>query len=163
MADPSVRFRFAGPDDVAAIVALLADDALGQGREVDQDQAVYLKAFGEMETQSQNKYLLAVDQNDDIQGCVQISVIAGLSRSGMKRAQLEGIRVADAARGQGIGRQLMSEAHAIAKNWGCGLVQLTTDRARRDALRFYENLGYRKSHHGMKLTLKKMAQIAIEK
>ena len=151
--DEAVIFRFAELADVAAIVALLADDALGQGREIEENPELYLKAFEEMEAQDRNKYLLAVDGDDSILGCVQISVIAGLSRSGMKRAQLEGIRMLDAARGRGIGAKLMAKAHETAADWGCGLVQLTTDRSREDALRFYQQLGYQKSHHGMKLAL----------
>ncbi len=146
-------FRFAESGDVPANVALLANDSLGAGREIAGDPDVYSKAFDEMEAQANNKYLLAIDPDDAILGCVQITGIAGLSRSGVKRAQLEGIRVLDTARGRGIGALLMARAHEIALDWGCRLVQLTTDRSRADALRFYQGLGYRKSHHGMKLSL----------
>jgi len=151
----SVRFRFAELKDIPSIVALLADDALGAGREATdrRDVVGYEKAFAEMGAQGGNKYLLAVDRDEIIIGCVQITLIAGLSRAGMKRAQLEGVRVAESARGQGVGKRLIAEAHAIAADQGCGLVQLTTDRSRLDALRFYESLGYIKSHHGMKLAL----------
>jgi len=152
MPDP-VTFRFAKADDVPAIVAMLVDDSLGAGREVSGDLDMYMNAFQEMESQDNNKYLLAVDPDGTIIGCAQVTAIAGLSRSGMKRAQLEGIRVLDTARGRGIGALLMTRAHDIALEWGCGLVQLTTDRSRADALRFYERLGYTKSHHGMKFAL----------
>jgi len=149
----AVSFRFAEADDVSAIVALLVDDSLGAGREISGDLDVYMNAFQEMERQDNNKYLLAIDPDESIIGCVQVTAIAGLSRSGMKRAQLEGIRVLNTARGRGIGALLMSRAHDIALDWGCGLVQLTTDQSREDALRFYERLGYMKSHHGMKFAL----------
>jgi len=151
----SVHFRFAKWADVPSIVVLLADDALGAGREATdrQDGRVYEKAFAEMQAQGGNNYLLAMDLDENILGCVQITVIAGLSRSGMKRAQLEGVRVAEAARGQGIGKMLFAKAHGIARAEGCGLVQLTTDHSRTDAVRFYESLGYKKTHHGMKLAL----------
>ena len=151
----SVRFRFAELQDIPFIVALLADDSLGAKREAGDvlDAGIYEKAFAEMEAQGSNKYLLAVDCDDKILGCVQVTLIAGLSRSGMKRAQLEGVRISGTARGQGIGKLLIAEAHAIAADQGCGLVQLTTDHSRVDALRFYESLGYEKSHHGMKLAL----------
>ncbi len=151
----AVRFRFAGRDDVPSIVAMLADDVLGSDREETdrRDEGVYLKAFDEMEAQGSNQYLLAVDQDDNILGCVQIILIPGLSRAGMKRAQIEGVRVAKTARGLGIGSRLVAEVHAIALRQGCGLVQLTTDRSRVDALRFYESLGYENCHHGLKFAL----------
>jgi len=150
-----VQFRFAEREDIPAIVALLADDELGARRERPSpaDEGVYLDTFDLMAAQGFNKYLLAVDGQDVLLGCLQITIISGLSRAGMKRAQLEGVRVATAARGQGIGRQLFTEAHDIAKREGCGLVQLTTDRMRADALRFYEQLGYENTHNGMKLKL----------
>ncbi len=151
----AVRFRFAGRVDVPSIVAMLADDVLGSDREETdwRDEGAYLKAFDEMEAQDGNQYLLAVDQDDNILGCIQIILIPGLSRAGMKRAQIEGVRVAKTARGLGIGNRLVAEVHAIALRQGCGLVQLTTDRSRVDALRFYESLGYENSHHGLKFAL----------
>jgi len=152
----TVVFRYAGREDVSTIVALLADDILGASRESDNDLAadIYYSAFDDMQTQNGNHYLLAVDQNDAILGCIQLTLIPGLSRAGMKRAQIEGVRVAKSARGHGIGGKLMNEAHKIALENGCGLVQLTTDRTRDDALRFYEELGYENSHHGLKLSFK---------
>ena len=155
-----VQFRFADRDDVTAIVALLADDQLGAGREsvapVDEKGEVdnpYLTAFEHMAAQGFNKYLLAVDAQGELLGCLQLTLIAGLSRAGMTRAQIEGVRVASHARGQRIGQKLFAEAHDVARREGCGLVQLTTDRVRADALRFYEQLGYENTHNGMKLTL----------
>jgi ribosomal protein S18 acetylase RimI-like enzyme len=153
--EDGITFRFAGRDDVPAIVALLADDVLGKTREVAGNQELdrYLQAFDDMAAQGGNQYLLAINEPGDIVGCVQITIIPGLSRSGNKRAQLEGVRVAGTARGLNIGTRMIREAHAIAANEGCGLVQLTTDRQRDDALRFYEELGYQNSHNGMKLNL----------
>lgn len=150
----AIRFRQARRDDVPAIAALLADDVLGTERE-SPDENAYLKAFGDMQAQGGNQYLVAVDSDGDgnILGCAQLVIIPGLSRTGMKRALVEGVRVAAAARGQGIGKRLMAEIHAIAAAEGCGLVQLTTDRARDAALGFYQRLGYVHSHHGMKLAL----------
>jgi len=136
-------------------VALLADDAIGATRETNHVTGMdgYLKAFDAMMAQGGNNYLLAVGSSDDLLGCVQITILPGLSRSGTNRAQLEGVRVASTARGEGVGRLLFAEAHRIARREGCGLVQLTTDKARDDAYRFYESLGYVNSHHGMKLVL----------
>ena len=150
-----MQFRFAEREDIPAIVALLADDELGASREKagPGDEGPYLKAFEQMAAQGFNKYLLAVDEQGARLGCLQITLISGLSRAGMTRAQLEGVRVAKSVRGQGVGQQLFAEAHDIARREGCGLVQLTTDRMRADALQFYETMGYENTHNGMKLKL----------
>ncbi|MEE8351575.1 MAG: GNAT family N-acetyltransferase [Rhodospirillales bacterium] len=151
-----VLFRFANRNDVPTIAALLADDVLGLEREDTggQNGDVYLKAFDDMEAQGGNHYLLAVHGDDDtILGCLQIILIPGLSRTGMKRAQVEGVRVAKTARRLGIGNLLMAEVHKIALEESCGLVQLTTDHSRADTLRFYEGLGYENTHHGLKASL----------
>ena len=84
---------------------------------------------------------------------MQLTVIPGLSRTGMTRGQLEGVRVGARHRGRGIGEALIEAAVARAREHGCGLVQLTTDHARPDAVRFYERLGFEASHVGMKRTL----------
>ena len=150
-----MRFRFAERSDVPSIITLLADDPIGASREQANgpDMSVYFDAFEEMTAQGGNAYLLAIERDDTIVGCVQITLIPGLSRSGTKRAQLEGIRVAESARGQGVGRRMMEEAHEIARQQGCGLVQLTSDQARTDALRFYTSMGYVNSHCGLKCAL----------
>ncbi len=151
-----VRFRKAERPDIPALVAMLADDQLGSGREATEakDIGIYLRAFDDMQAQQGNDYLLAVDTDDNILGCAQLVLIPGLSRSGMKRAQIEGVRVVVEARGLGIGRRLLQEARAIAEDNGCGLIQLTTDRVRTEALGFYKSLGYEKSHWGLKLALR---------
>jgi ribosomal protein S18 acetylase RimI-like enzyme len=149
-----VAFRVATRDDLPSIVRLLADDGLGKGREqpVDPLPRAYGNAFDRMAAQPGNYYLLA-EINGEIGGCLQITVIHGLSRTGMSRAQIEGVRVAAPHRGRGIGESLFREAIARARAADCGLVQLTTDKARPDALRFYEKLGFTPSHEGMKLEL----------
>ena len=147
--------RTAERDDIAAIVALLADDQLGSTRETpgDPPAACYLDAFEAMARQSGNRYLIAVAEDGGIAGCLQLTLIAGLSRRGMTRAQIEGVRVAAVQRGAGVGEALMRRAILLAKEAGCGLVQLTTDKRRPDAHRFYERLGFVASHEGMKLDL----------
>ena len=137
--------------DLDAIAALLADDGLGKGREAPGDPA-YAQAFARMQTQPGNVYMLAVE-NGQVIACLQYTVIHGLSRSGMSRAQIEGVRVHAGHRGRGLGETLMRAAIDRARSDGCGLVQLTTDRQRGDAHRFYERLGFVASHHGMKLSL----------
>jgi len=149
-----IAFRAATRDDLPVIVRMLADDGLGKGREqpVDPLPRAYFDAFDRMAAQPGNYYLLA-EIDGSIAGCLQITFIHGLSRAGMSRAQIEGVRVAASHRSQGIGKALFHEAIARARAAGCGLVQLTTDKARADARRFYEKLGFTASHEGMKLDL----------
>jgi len=143
--------REANRDDLAAIAALLADDRLGRGRE-SADLAIYEAAHARMQMQPGNVYLVAEDAGE-ILACLQYTVIHGLSRAGASRAQIEGVRVSAACRGRKLGEQLMQAAIDRARGDGCTLVQLTTDRSREDAHRFYERLGFVASHHGMKLNL----------
>lgn len=154
MATPNMSFRTAARDDLPVIVRMLADDGLGKGRErpVDPLPRAYGDAFDRMAAQPGNVYLLA-EIDGEAAGCLQLTVIHGLSRTGMSRAQIEGVRVAGPHRGQGIGEALFREAIDRARAAGCGLVQLTTDKARPDALRFYEKLGFTASHEGLKLNL----------
>lgn len=147
-----ITVRPARQADIPAIVALLADDPLGATREDIGDTAPYLRAFDEMAAQDGNMILVA-ERDGAVVGCLQLTVIAGLSRLGMKRGQIEGVRVAAACRGIGIGNALMRHAIDTARAAGCGLVQLTSDLARPDAHRFYRRLGFVASHVGMKLAL----------
>ena len=153
-----ITFRYATREDLPAIVALLADDEKGKTREelADPLPDAYYQAFDAMESQSTealpNKYLLAV-QGADIVGCLQLTLIAGLSRRGQLRAQIEGVRVSSKVRGQKIGEKLITHSISISKSLGAVLVQFTTDKTRKDAHRFYERLGFEASHEGMKMRL----------
>ena len=149
MSDVIVREATQG--DLPAIAALLADDGLGRGREAD-DPMIYQAAFDRMSAQSQNVYLVA-DSAGEVLGCLQYTVIHGLSRAGASRAQIEGVRVAATARGKKIGETMMQVAIDRARDDGCTLIQLTTDQRRVDARRFYERLGFEASHFGMKMGL----------
>jgi len=150
-----VTIREARRGDLAPVVALLADDPLGATRERPGEplDPAYLEAFEAMRVQVGNTLLVAV-RDGTVVGCLQLVVIPGLSRSGMVRAQLEGVRVARDQRGTGIGERLVEAAVARALAAGCGLAQLTTDVARGDAKRFYERLGFEATHHGMKRPLR---------
>ncbi|MCK5274754.1 MAG: GNAT family N-acetyltransferase [Alphaproteobacteria bacterium] len=150
----NVAFRTATRDDLPVIVRMLADDGLGKGREqpVEPLPRAYGEAFDRMAAQPGNVYLLA-EIDGKVAGCLQLTIIHGLSRAGMSRGQIEGVRVAGPHRGKGIGEALFREAIGRARAAGCGLVQLTTDKARPDALRFYEKLGFTASHEGMKLDM----------
>ncbi len=146
--------RKAKESDILPIVRLLADDQLGSVREsVEEPLAlVYRDAFARMERQEGNDYYV-VDKGGDIIGCMQLTLISGISRKGMTRCQIEGVRISKTVRSGGLGRKMMQFAIDHAKSTGCGLVQLTTDNSREDAHRFYESLGFVSSHTGMKLDL----------
>jgi GNAT superfamily N-acetyltransferase len=105
-----------------------------------------------MRRQPGNRILVAVEAGTVV-GCLQLAVIAGLSRQGLTRAQIEGVRVAQERRNSGIGAALMGHAIAVAQAEGCALVQLTSDRRRERTHRFYEKLGFKPTHLGMKLEL----------
>jgi len=127
---------------------------LGQAREAvsaDLNES-YLAAFSAIQ-RDPNQLLAVVDIAGMISGCLQLSFIPGLSRTGMWRGQIESVRVAREVRGQQIGRQLFEWAIHQCESRGCGLVQLTTDKTRSDALRFYQSLGFSASHEGLKLSL----------
>jgi ribosomal protein S18 acetylase RimI-like enzyme len=146
-----MMIREATKADIDAIALLLADDGLGRGREAPGDPA-YARAFAAMSAQPGNVYLVA-EEDGALLGCLQFTLIHGLSRQGAARAQIEGVRVRADQRGHGIGEALFNAAFERAAAAGCTLVQLTTDRARDDALRFYERLGFTPSHWGMKRVL----------
>jgi len=147
-----IAIRPAARADIPAIVALLADDPLGQTREDPGDLGVYRAAFDDIAAQSGNRVLVAERQRQVI-GCLQLTVIPGLARHGAKRGQIEGVRVSAACRGLGIGERLIRHAIEASRAAGCALVQLTSDNSRPDAHRFYERLGFVASHAGFKLTL----------
>jgi ribosomal protein S18 acetylase RimI-like enzyme len=147
-----VIIRRATAEDVPAIVALLADDELGARRESPDDLAPYLRAFEAVDAAGHE--LLAVAERDgEVVGTLQLTVLRGLSRAGATRAQVEGVRVASSARGQGLGEELMRWAIEEARARDCVVVQFTSDKTRVDAHRFYRRLGFAQSHEGFKLAL----------
>ena len=148
-----IGFRSATAADLPAIVALLADDELGGGRETPGPPlpGAYLAGFQAMVAQG-GRIILATGSTD-IVGCLQLDILHGVSQLGMTRAQVEGVRIASTRRGTGLGSLLLAEAIRLAKAAGATSMQLTTNRARTDAQRFYENLGFKQSHAGFKLTL----------
>jgi ribosomal protein S18 acetylase RimI-like enzyme len=149
-----IIFRRAQSSDLASIVALLADDELGQTREDTSAplNGKYVDAFDALQ-RDPNQLMGVLVADGVVAGCVHISFIPGLSRLGMWRGQIESVRIASSRRDEGLGRRLLEWAIAECRKRGCGLVQLTTDKTRLDARRFYESLGFRASHEGMKLSL----------
>lgn len=147
-------FRKAHSGDLPAIVALLADDPLGAAREIaaERTDRAYLDAFAAIAADRNQLLAVAVD-DDTVIGCLQLSFIPGLSRTGMWRGQIESVRIAANHRGGGLGAAMIEWAVEQARARGCGLVQLTSDKRRPDAIRFYEKLGFVPSHEGLKLDL----------
>lgn len=146
------RVRVATAADLPAIVDLLREDILGRRRETD-DPAPYARAFARIEDRAGDALYVAVDGDDAVIGCFQMTILFCLSRRGAIRAQIESVRVSPDRRGAGVGAAMMAFAEAEARRAGCALIQLTTDAARPDAHRFYERLGYTASHQGMKKLL----------
>jgi GNAT superfamily N-acetyltransferase len=150
-----VEMRPAKSADLLSIVRLLADDFLGQQRE-DLSEPInenYIKAFREIEADPNNELIVA-ELDSKVIGTLQLIVTPSLSYQGSKRSIVESVRVDSALRGQGIGREMMLWAIERAKERGCVSMHLTSHNDRTDAHRFYEKLGFSKSHVGMKLSLK---------
>ncbi|WP_027052461.1 GNAT family N-acetyltransferase [Mesorhizobium erdmanii] len=149
-----ITFRKAKASDLPAIVAMLADDPLGAGRE---DASLplaqgYVDAFDAIDADLNQLLAVAVDGGEVI-GTLQITFLAGLSRKGAWRGQIEAVRVASGRRSGGIGKKMFEWAIDQCRARGCSVVQLTTDKGRADAHRFYDSLGFTGSHIGYKKTL----------
>jgi ribosomal protein S18 acetylase RimI-like enzyme len=149
-----IKFREAAETDLPAIVGMLADDELGALRE---DAGlplaqVYLDAFGAIQA-DQNQRQIVATSGDDIVGILQISFVPGIAHKGAWRGQIESVRVASGMRGSGLGQKLITWAVEQCRIRGCAIVQLTSDKSRSDAIRFYERLGFKASHEGFKLVL----------
>jgi len=152
--EPDLTVRPARRDDLPTIVGMLADDELGATRERLEDPLpqAYEEAFAEIDTDPRNAFLVA-ERDGRIVACLQLTFIPSLSFQGGERLQIESVRVATDLRGHGIGAWVFNWAIERARERGCRMVQLTTNLARPDALRFYERLGFQPSHTGMKLYL----------
>lgn len=149
---PDVMLRTATRQDLPAVLALLADEE----KVVDPASVViddaYEKAFAAVAGDSRNEILVLVD-GDTVVGCLQATYIPGLGKHGAERALIEAVRIRPDRRGGGLGRQLMERTVERARQRGCALVQLTSNRHRADAHRFYASLGFAASHEGFKLAL----------
>lgn len=147
-----LTIRPATEDDIGAIVDLLADDPLGRERETPEDHAPYEAAYARLAADP-CQHLVVAERAGHIVGTLQLTVIPGLSRRGATRSIIEGVRVASSERGSGLGTTLLEWALEQSRRLGVDLVQLTSDATRTDAHRFYERLGFVKSHVGFKLSL----------
>lgn len=167
-------FREARRDDLPRIVELIADDAVAAARTGSFGEP-HLRGFEAIQASPDNDLvaveLPATDLPDGarggagpsasgagerqfaVVGVMQLTYIPGISRNGAGRLLIEAVRVDAAFRGQGIGRLMMEHAHERGRARGCVLAQLTSDKQRPDAHRFYRSLGYMQSHEGFKLPL----------
>ena len=149
-----LTFRRATAADLTAIVTMLADDVLGASRERLENPLPqpYIDAFNEIDRDPNNELVVAC-MDDVVVGVLQLTFIPSLSHLGSRRALIEGVRVSSSHRSSGIGTKLFEWAIARSRERGCRMLQLTTDKRRADAKRFYEALGFVASHEGMKLPL----------
>ena len=150
-----IACRPARREDVAAIVRLLADDGLGAGREVvtDPPGAAYFEAFEKLAASPRSLLAVAEDEAGRIVGTLQLTFIPGLSNQGAELALVSAVRVDSSLRGQGLGEQMMTWAMDEARRRGCASMELLSHASRDGAHRFYERLGFPKSHVGMKRSL----------
>ncbi|MCM3490156.1 GNAT family N-acetyltransferase [Alkalihalophilus marmarensis] len=149
-----IYFRLATEDDLDSIVYMLADDVLGSKREKYEQPLLenYIKAFHSINTDPNNELIVACKE-ETVVGVQQLTFTPYLTHQGGWRATVEGVRTAASVRGQGVGSELIKWAINRAKQRDCHVIQLTTDKKRPDALRFYERLGFKATHEGLKLEL----------
>ena len=150
-----LTFRLATRSDVPAILELLADDEVSRARDgaiSEAADAAHWAAFEAIDADPRNE-LIVVEEDGVPVGTFQLTFTPSLSRGGGERMTIEAVRVRGDRRGGGVGRQMMAWALDRGRERGCRLAQLTTDKRRADAHRFYESLGFVASHEGMKLTL----------
>lgn len=151
---PNLIFRRATEADVPDIIKMLADDKLGASRETLGAESLpqYLNAFRVIDADP-NQFLLVVADGSEIVGTLQLTFIAGLARGGLKRGLVEAVRVGSDRRGEKIGEAMFAWVLEKCRQESCGIVQLTTDKSRTDAHRFYDRLGFEPSHVGYKMML----------
>ncbi|MET8765406.1 GNAT family N-acetyltransferase [Streptomyces sp. NPDC004658] len=147
-----LEIRAATTDDLPAIVAMLADDPLGAQRESLDDLTPYRNAWERLAADPNQHVVVAVREGRVI-GTLQLTIIPGLSHKGATRALIEAVRIHADERGSGLGGRLIEWAIDTSRRLDCQMVQLTSDKTRTDAHRFYERLGFTASHEGFKLRL----------
>ncbi|MER6359455.1 GNAT family N-acetyltransferase [Kitasatospora sp. NPDC001527] len=146
--------RTATRRDLPAVIALLTDeDKVTDPAPVEVGEA-YARAFADIDADPRNEMLVLDEGDGTVLGYLQVTYIPGLGRGGAERALVEGVRVRADRRGAGLGRELMVRVIERARERGCTLVQLTSDKRRTGAHRFYASLGFDRSHDGFKLTLR---------
>lgn len=154
MKEEEIIFRLATRTDLPSIVRMLADDDLGSQRERVENPLPesYYSAFEQI-SGDQNHELIVAERNGEVIGTLHLMLLPSVSFQGGLRAQIESVRVDKRFQSRGIGSEMMKWAMARARQRGAYVVQLTTHESRVDAHRFYERLGFKGSHLGMKLSL----------
>ncbi len=151
-------FRRAFIEDLETIIRLILQDDLAQEREVIEEEATidqrYIDAFHKIDS-DENHYLMVVECRKEVVGTCHLTLIPSLTFIGTTRMQIEAVRVSQEYRGRKIGTKMIESALAYAKMKGASLVQLTTNKQRPEALKFYEQQGFKATHEGMKLYLRK--------
>jgi GNAT superfamily N-acetyltransferase len=150
--DAEYDIRRADRADVPAIVELIASDEIGALRDGG-DLTPYERAFSCIDADPAQLLIVIEDARGAVVGTLQLTFIPGLARRGALRAQIEAVRVHDALRGGGLGRALLVWAIEEARRRDCALVQLTSDKRRAEAHRFYGRMGFAATHEGFKLRL----------
>ncbi len=150
----TMQFTDACEHDLPALIQLLADDVLGSARETPSEviDPAYLKAFKAIQSDPSHR-LVVMRRGETVCGMLQLTWLPSLTQRGLLRCQIEGVRIARSERGKGLGHVLFEWAIEQARNAGCGVVQLSSDKRRPEAIRFYRDLGFAASHEGMKLWL----------
>ena len=148
-----MKFRKATINDVSTIVKMISDDELGKTRENFQNPLPkeYLDAFKKINADENQELIVVEDENDKVIGTLQLSFIQYLTYQGGIRAQIEAVRIKKEKRGLGLGKTMFRWAINRAKERNAHLLQLTTDKKRPKAIKFYEDLGFKASHEGMKI------------
>ncbi|NMH87020.1 GNAT family N-acetyltransferase [Flavivirga algicola] len=148
-----MKFRKATKKDVSAIIEMLVDDELGKQRENFQDPPApeYLQAFSKIDSDENQELVVVEDENLEIIGTLQLTFIQYLTYCGGVRAQIEAVRIKKDKRGLGIGKKMFEWAIHRAKERKAHVLQLTTDKRRPKAIKFYNDLGFVQSHEGMKM------------
>ena len=155
------HYRSAKKEDLPSIIKMLVDDQLGNTRE---DPSVpinsqYLEAFEIIDNDPNNELIVLEsvnvkseeDSEPNIIGILQLTYIPYLTYKGSWRCLVEGVRIHKDHRGKGLGTELFKWAIQRAKEKNCNIVQLTSNKERTEAIRFYESLGFEASHEGFKL------------
>ena len=149
-----LQFMEAKECHLPAIMRILTDDAVASKRDVYSEPLLpcYTEAFAKI-SQDKGNFLIIALEDDEVIGCLQLTLTQYLSRMGSIRATIDTVRMASGKRSKGYGTKMMQYAIALAKENGAQLVQLAADKKRPDALRFFEKLGFKNSHEGMKMQL----------
>lgn len=148
----SLVFRKAIFADLEMIISLLADDELGKQREGCSVAPAYIAAFDRI-VADPNQFLMVVQKDGQVVGTCHLTLMPSLTFQGGLRMNIEAVRVDSSFRGQGIGEWMFDKLVELAKTEGCKIIQLSTNKERIDALRFYEKIGFKATHEGMKLYL----------